>query len=162
MPNHTMQFFYITFTSAVGKFHFFCRQFCLLPVGRLRRVPYCHSQKQPRSALFLFFFYPLSHKCGGDKSTFFVGSFAYCRWDGYAVPPTVTRKNSRALRCSYFSFIPSRTSAVGIKEKQPLFERLFLLVGAGGRTRTDTDFTPQDFESSASASFTTLSPHRRK
>ena len=39
----------------------------------------------------------------------------------------------------------------------------FLLVGAGGRTRTDaggrtrtdTDFTPQDFESSASASFTT-------
>ena len=65
-----------------------------------------------------------------ENSTFFVGSFAYCRWDGCAVSPTVTRKNSRALRCSYFSFIPSRTSAVGIKEKQPLCERLFLLVGA--------------------------------
>lgn len=43
---------------------------------------------------------------------------------------------------------------VWAKEKQPL-TGLLLLVGAGGRTRTDTDFTPQDFESSASASFTT-------
>ena len=81
MPNHTMRFFYITFTSAVGKFHFFCRQFCLLPVGRLRRVPYCHSQKQPRSALFLFFFYPLSHKCGGDKrKTASLREAVFARW----------------------------------------------------------------------------------
>ena len=45
-------------------------------------------------------------------------------------------------------------STVCTNEKQPL-AGLLLLVGAGGRTRTDTDFTPQDFESSASASFTT-------
>lgn len=76
-----MQFFYITFTSAVGKFHFFCRQFCLLPVGRLRRVPYCHSQKQPRSALFLFFFYPLSHKCGENKrKTTSLREAVFARW----------------------------------------------------------------------------------
>ena len=73
------------------------------------------------------------------------------------VPPTGTRKSSRAAHllpfiCAHIS-TPAASDACA-NEKQPL-TGLLLLVGAGGRTRTDTDFTPQDFESSASASFTT-------
>ena len=34
--------------------------------------------------------------------------------------------------------------------------RLFLCCGAGGRSRTGTELPPLDFESSASANFTTL------
>ena len=73
------------------------------------------------------------------------------------VPPTGTRKSSRAAHllpfiCAHIS-TPAASDACA-NEKQPL-TGLFLLVGAGGRTRTDTDFTPQDFESSASANFTT-------
>ena len=73
------------------------------------------------------------------------------------VPPTGTRKSSRAAHllpfiCAHIS-TPAASDACA-NEKQPL-TGLLLLVGAGGRTRTDTDFTPQDFESSASANFTT-------
>ena len=73
------------------------------------------------------------------------------------VPPTGTRKSSRAAHlllfiCAHIS-TPAALDACA-NEKQPL-TGLLLLVGAGGRTRTDTDFTPQDFESSASANFTT-------
>ena len=59
--------------------------------------------------------------------------------------------------CRHFSYARARAStAPGIRKTPALLrsEALFL-VGAGGRTRTDTDFTPQDFESSASANFTT-------
>ena len=57
-------------------------------------------------------------------------------------PPFGTRKSSCAAHCLFF-FCP------------PILRFVRRGVGKRGRTRTDTDFTPQDFESSASASFTT-------
>ena len=105
-----MQFFYITFTSAVGKFHFFCRQFCLLPVGRLRRVPYCHSQKQPRSALFLFFFYPLSHKCGGINPLFL--SAVLLTAGGTAMPCPLLSLAKTAALCAVLIFLLSPLAQV--------------------------------------------------
>ena len=57
---------------------------------------------------------------------------------------------------SFFLCLRSCKHGAGIRKTPALLRsEAFLLVGAGGRTRTDTDFTPQDFESSASASFTT-------
>ena len=63
-------------------------------------------------------------------------------------PPFGTRKSSCAAHCLFFFCPPILRfvrRGVGKRKTAP----------SGGRTRTDTDFTPQDFESSASASFTT-------
>ena len=80
-----------------------------------------------------------------------------CRWSTQRVRPRSALAKAAVLRTVFFSFAHpfcALCAEVWAKEKQPL-AGLLLLVGAGGRTRTDTDFTPQDFESSASASFTT-------
>ena len=78
-------------------------------------------------------------------------------------PPFGTRKNALRRWRVWSFFLCQRSCKHGADiRKTPTLLRseAFLLVGAGGRTRTDTDFTPQDFESSASASFTT--PARSK
>ena len=103
--------------------------------------PVRHSQKHlAPMAQFGFFLCPRS-----------------CRWSTQRVRPRSALAKAAVLRTVFFSFAHpfcALCAEVWAKEKQPL-AGLLLLVGAGGRTRTDTDFTPQDFESSASASFTT-------
>ena len=72
--------------------------------------------------------------------------------------PRSALAKTAVLRTASFSFAPTSARlrcAMWEQMKNSPQRGLFLLVGAGGRTRTDTDFTPQDFESSASASFTT-------
>ena len=111
--------------------------------GGARRAcaPVRHSQKRlAPMAQFGFFLCPRS-----------------CRWSTLRVRPRSALAKAAVLRTVFFSFAHpfcALCAEVWAKEKQPL-AGLLLLVGAGGRTRTDTDFTPQDFESSASASFTT-------
>ena len=104
------------------------------------RAPVRHSQKHlAPMAQFGFFLCPRS-----------------CRWSTQRVRPRSALAKAAVLRTVFFSFAHpfcALCAEVWAKEKQPL-AGLLLLVGAGGRTRTDTDFTPQDFESSASASFT--------
>ena len=72
--------------------------------------------------------------------------------------PRSALAKTAVLRTASFSFALTSARlrcAMWEQMKNSPWRGLFLLVGAGGRTRTDTDFTPQDFESSASASFTT-------
>ena len=112
---------------------------------------------RPRSALakaavlrtvFFSFAHPFSALCAEVWAI---------RWSTQCVRPRSALAKAAVLRTVFFSFAHpfcALCAEVWAKEKQPL-AGLLLLVGAGGRTRTDTDFTPQDFESSASASFTT-------
>ena len=119
------------------------------PVEHAMRAPPFGTRKSSCAAHCLFFFCP-------PILRFMRRGVGYPVERTGRVPPFGTRKSSCAAHC-LFSFAHSfcaLCAEVWAKEKQPL-AGLLLLVGAGGRTRTDTDFTPQDFESSASASFTT-------
>ena len=71
---------------------------------------------------------------------------------GALVPSTNT------LPVKYAHHMPSEPSVRpynDIKQKKSAYKRPSFFVGAAGRTRTDTGVSPLDFESSASASFTT-------
>ena len=95
-----------------------------------------------------------------------VGMFA--RWSTRSVRPLWALAKAAVLRTDSFSFVHAslrlrRRQCAQMKNSpwRGCFCSLVPVVGLEptrillGRTRTDTDFTPQDFESSASASFTT-------
>ena len=140
-----------TARSAPVRSFFLCPRSCEHGAG----VGACsveHAERAPRSALAKtpcadgavrsFFLCPRSCEHGAG-----VGACSVEHAE--RAPPFGTRKNAlRRWRRSVFFLMSALVRARRGHEA-------FLLVGAGGRTRTDTDFTPQDFESSASASFTT-------
>ena len=130
---------------------------CLSGGARGACAPVRHSQKRlaPMALLDLF-----SYACA-RASTARDGALA--RWSTQGVRPlwalAKTPCADGAAR-SFFLCLRSCKHGAGIRKTPALLRsEAFLLVGAGGRTRTDTDFTPQDFESSASASFTTPALH---
>ena len=73
------------------------------------------------------------------KKRKFRGADPIGQWRRRNLLQKIIRTSNRLLGSYYSGLVP----VVGLEPT------------AGGRTRTDTDFTPQDFESSASASFTT-------
>ena len=119
------------------------------PVEHAMRAPPLGTRKSSCAAHCLFSFaHPFCALCA---EVLVIG------WSTLRVRPRSALAKAAVLRTVFFSFAHpfcALCAEVWAKEKQPL-AGLLLLVGAGGRTRTDTDFTPQDFESSASASFTT-------
>ena len=124
----------------------------LVQVEHAMRAPPFGTRKSSRAAHCLFFFCP-------PILRFMRRGVGYPVEHAMRAPRSALAK-AAVLRTVFFSFAHpfcALCAEVWAKEKQPL-AGLLLLVGAGGRTRTDTDFTPQDFESSASASFTFTTP----
>ena len=112
---------------------------CLPGGARGACAPYGHSQKRlaPMALLDLF-----SYACA-RASTARDGALA--RWSTRSVRPRSALAKAAVLRTDSFSFVHA---SLRLRRRQCAQMK-------NGRTRTDTDFTPQDFESSASASFTT-------